>query len=252
MKRTWYRALIGLGCCVIAIFGIISTGGTTQAAANPDPTVVVVRDSTPLGCLERRGLLQGTTWVTTSTFACPAGTRMSLVQVLLSEAKANHEAYVVMPSQSSSRAEQDAAMVNIQALAKAANATFQSANSVVPLSSCSPRTQYLAIYNGNTAWDSQNKYDMNVDYDTHSDCSVYIHLSAITGEYIHSYFYWGWDLYASWQSPKLCTPVTNGTKGWNPNTTHNSGYYYEQWMYSGSNCTVFDHDSYYNVGPLYP
>lgn len=226
-----------LACAVLLPF--VSGGGTVHAAA--DPTVVVVRDATPAGCTQRYSTLVGTSFVSTRTVPCPAGTIGEDVQVPLSEAKARYEAYVVLPSRTSSLAVQTQAGLQIQQLENAAKAKWHPANkSVTPASSCSTNSHSVETY-WSTWWDTDTTFDAWVFWDTHSDCTIYIWESQMHAVYINSYFYWGHDQYASWSGNVGCRQVTNGYPWWNPNVTKNPGYTYEQHVYSGSNCTIFDH-----------
>jgi len=172
------------------------------------------------------------------------------VQVPLSEAKAKHETYVVLPARTSSSAEQAQARLQIKRLEDAANARLHPANqSMTAASSCTVNSHgYYATWS--LSWDTATTFQAWVYWDTRSDCTIYIRESMLNAMHINSYFYWGHDQYAAWSGNVGCIPVTQSYPQWFPNITKNPGYTYEQHVYSGSHCTWFDSEGWTDLGPL--
>ena len=255
--RGWsLRGLLTVG--VVSLLSIfLAPAGSTFAAptagatfAAHDVTVVVVRDVTPVGCALTYGNHVGTPRETRTAIPCPAGTLMAVLHVPESEAIAKHEAYVVMPLASSSQAQQAQAGKQIDALVAATNARLhpsQAGEPASPLSYCNQRSQSLS---GSWVWGG-NYWNSAVWWDTNTDCSIYIYHSQLQGTASTFAIYWGQDKYASWSRGWGCIYLGTNTLNQYPNTVQTAGYNYQQWLYNGSHCTIFDDARYTVLGPLY-
>lgn len=107
-------------------------------------------------------------------------------------------------------------------------------------------------YNVHAYWipsfDHGTEYYSEMDYQRCGNNSIYLTSSKIRLVGGAGY-YWDHDQYASGNWGRGCASIsTNGNTG-GLNSTHTAGYYYEPYVSSGSNCTVFDSYSYYDVGP---
>lgn len=246
-----------VGIVSLSLLALVATSlnqSTVHAsAAKADPLVVVVRDATAgSNCLFKLVENSGTTHQTTRIVACPAGTVMRVIHVPESEALRNHESYVVLPATSSTLAEQSHVAQQIEELENAANAHYRnlqvsgvrSAASLQPLTtSCGSSGNWATAWYSNW-WDSGDVFDAEVIYDHHTDCSIYIDQSRTAASQINTPWYRGKDAYAgsTWYWP--CTFQGTNLLIWYPKVTKSAGYYYEQYEYSGSHCTIFDNSGY--------
>jgi hypothetical protein len=93
---------IALVCTV----GLVSIQAPQAQAAShlADPLVVVVKDVTSTHCYQKMAwTLRALHASSTKRLSCPAGTALETVEVPLSEAKAHHEVYVVLPPKNASQ-----------------------------------------------------------------------------------------------------------------------------------------------------
>ncbi len=232
---------------LLSIF--LALGGTALAApatsattSAQNPTVVVVRDITPSDCaltLTSRNLV-GQAHQTRTVIHCPAGTLLTVVHVPQSEAVAKHEAYVVMPSASSSQAQQAQAGKQIDTLVAATIARLQPSPASKPTStlasSCTLREQ---TGGGGVSWTENGKtnyYTSNVTWDTNGDCSITIINSHLQGTQSQFASYWGSDKYNQWEGQRGCTYVGTNNLSWDPQHNDSPGFHYMQVLWDGSNC----------------
>lgn len=252
-RRQSLRGLLAVGVTGLLSF-FLAPGGAAFAApvagatAAHHATVVVVRDETPVGCTLNSRNNIGKPQETRTVIPCPAGTFMAVLHVPESEAIAQHKAYVVMPSASASQGQLAQASKQIGTLIAKTNARLHPSptGGVSPLSSCSLRSQslYGSWVWGNDSWNS------GVSWDTHSDCSIYISNSYVSGTSSAFAIYWGQDKYAGWSQGRGCRYLGTNYLSASPNTVQSPGYGYEQWLYNGSNCTIFDDARYTYLSPL--
>lgn len=254
-KRLSLRGFLTVGVMgLLSIF--LAQGGTAlaapagrQAALAQNSTVVVVRDITPSNCtltLTSQNLV-GQAHQTRTVIHCPAGTIVDVLHVPLSQAIARHEAYVVMPSTSATQAQLMQTGKQIAALINTTNARLHTMQTKLsPNSSCSLRSQSLY---GSWVWGGDS-WSSGVSWDTHSNCSIYIYSSYVSGSSSTFAIYWGQDKYAGWSQGRGCRYLGTNYLSANPNTTQSPGYGYEQWLYNGSNCTIFDDSRYTYLSPL--
>lgn len=254
-KRLPLRSLLAVSVTgLLSVF--LAQGGTALAApatsattSAQNPTVVVVRDITPSNCtltLTSRNLV-GQAHQTRTVIPCSAGTFMAVLHVPQSQAIARHEAYVAMPLASASQSQVMQTGKQIEALINTTNARLHPTQSKPsPYTSCSLRSQSLY---GSWVWGGDS-WSSGVSWDTHSDCSIYIYYSYVSGSSSSFSIYWGQDKYAGWSQGRGCRYLGTNYLSANPNTTQSAGYGYEQWLYNGSNCTVFDDARYTYLSPL--
>jgi hypothetical protein len=184
---------------------------------------------------------------------CPAGTIVAVLHVPQSEAVAKHEAYVVMPSAASSQAQQTQAGKQIDALVAETIARMQpsaASKPTSPLASCAQRQQTAG---GNWNWSESgktNKYYSTVSWNTNTDCTIYVYNSHLQGNASPFASYWGSDRYNGWEGQRGCIYVGTNSYSWNPQHNGSAGHSYQQVVWDGSHCTVFDNSIVVNVATL--
>ena len=262
-KRLSLRGFLTVGVMgLLSIF--LAQGGTAlaapagrQAALAQNSTVVVVRDITPSNCtltLTSQNLV-GQAHQTRTVVHCPAGTLLTVLHVAQSQAIARHEAYVVLPSASSSQAQQAQAGKQIDALVAATIARLRpsaASKPSSPLASCTQRSQ---TGGGGVSWTESGKgtnrvIDSTVTWDTNSDCSITIVNSDLRGTQSQFASYWGCDRYNQWEGQRGCLFVGTNDRHWDPGRHDAAGLHYMQMLWDGSNCTVFDNSLTIIVGRL--
>jgi hypothetical protein len=160
----------------------------------------------------------------------------------------------VLPSASSSQAQQAQAGKQIDALVAATIARLQpspASKPTSPLASCALRNQTAG---GNWSWSESgktNKYYSTVSWNTNTDCSIYIHNSYLQGTQSQFASYWGSDRYNGWEGQRGCIFVGTNSYSWNPQHNDSAGHPYQQVLWDGSHCTVFDNSIVVNVATLY-
>ncbi|HLV99515.1 MAG TPA: hypothetical protein VKT82_12645 [Ktedonobacterales bacterium] len=246
--RSFFNLCFCLACLLVG--SLMTTSPVDAASLSPsDPLVVVVRNVTPRsGCTMTVKDYVGTPKETTMVKACPAGTLMRFFHIPRSQAVANHEAYVILPSPSSSPAAVAKAQAQIGALADEANARLlptppaATPNGITCATSDHTATAYMG-------W-GDNRWNAWVQWTTLTNCKVDIYNSELQGTVSAFATYWATDKYAGWSQNVGCAYLGTNTLAWHPYTVQTAGYYYEQWLYDGSSCTIFDSYAYANLGPL--
>ncbi len=198
MRKLIY-ASFGLVFIFLSTFIPVSPSfAASRAIAKSDPLVVIALDVTRSShCSASKILNVGTRKQVTVNYACPAGSIIETETVHLSQAVAQHEPYVVLPSSTSSekvlkqfllQVQQLVAMVREKAERESPN-SFQGP-SIACGSSSTPSVNWTA--NG----DSVHTY---VHYTKSSDCStVFIQFSGVQGNTAPNPLWWDHDQYASW------------------------------------------------------
>lgn len=185
---------------------------------------------------------------------CPAGTLLTVLHVAQSQAIARHEAYVVLPSASSSQAQQAQAGKQVDALVAATIARLQpsaASKPTSPLASCAQRQQTAG---GNWNWSESgktNKYYSTVSWDTNTDCGIYVYNSHLQGNASPFASYWGSDKYNGWEGQRGCIYVGTNSYSWNPQHNGSAGHSYQQVVWDGSHCyNLFDNSIVVNIATL--
>lgn len=238
-------------CTMFAIcFSIVLIFTSTSYAASspPDPLVAIVKDTTSsTHCSGRTTLNVGTPKQTAVHYACPSGSIIAVETVSLSQALAQHESYVVLPSQTSSPQTKEKAKLQIQQLEATVqkNSVLHSVHaSILPSIACGSTA--IPSRDWNAGGESMHTY---VEYYKSSDCStIYITVSGVQNNSSNTYIYWSHDQYASWSGYVNNCPYipayTNLTVNWN--TTQAPGYYYEHWL-NDNYCVIGGNTYYENI-----
>lgn len=250
-KDTKMRKLIytSFGLIVIFLSTFIpvssSFAATAAVATTSDHLVVVALDVTMEShCSASKILNVGTRKQFTVNYACPAGSITKTETVYLSQALAQHEPYVVLPSSTSSQKALKHFLAQVQQLETAvrekaerdSHNSFQGP-SIARGSSATPSVNWTA--NG----DSVHTY---VHYTKSSDCStVFIQFSGVQGNTAPNPLWWDHDQYASWPQGVGCPFV--GTNNWsiNWNITQPVNYTFEHWLENQA-CPWFGYTSYHD------
>jgi hypothetical protein len=247
-KRLRLRGILAVGFAGLLSIFLFSAGSVlaAPAASQTDPIVVVVRDITPSNCtltLTSRNLV-GQAHQTRTVIHCPAGTLLTVLHVPQSQAIARHEAHVVLPSASSSQAQQAQAGKQIDALVAATIARLQpspASKPTSPLASCTLRQQ---TGGGGVNWTENgktNSYSSHVTWDTNGDCSITIINSHLQGTQSQFASYWGSDKYNQWEGQRGCIFVGTNNLSWDPGHRDSPGFHYMQVLWDGSHCfSAFD------------
>ncbi len=163
MSRYCRSAIVVVCCSLLTLLANFVVNGSVAFAASSssDPMVVIARDVTPLAQCQRMEAIRKPGTVSFSSIkysACPAGTLIRTYVVPLSEAKAQHEEYILLP------ATED----QIQHLVSA-KAPRQS-SAVRPFSFCINVEKFTS-----TSWTFSANGDSGttgVDWNTNSDCTL--------------------------------------------------------------------------------
>jgi hypothetical protein len=254
MRRHLKRSIAVLGSLLIALGALAIS--FTPALASPrttDPMVVIAQDTTTLSsCTMITATSNGT-----DSSPCPAGSVITTAHVLLSQALAANEAYVLLPPKSISSAEAAKVTQQIQDLMRAkADHIHQHTGAIKPFIAGLPNTcRIWSELSKSASW--HPGFDLNttflsiVDYQVNGLCSLNMEYSEIDLQKIGGPTYWDHDQYTSSYWDWGCQSLPSGWTTHGPGGNFEAaGYYYEQWVYNGSNCFPWDYSSYIDIGPL--
>lgn len=262
MRRYFHWSVTLFGSLLI-VFGALMTSLTPTFAAPraADSLVVIAQDTTSLvHCITGVSTTAGT--VISPASPCPAGTVISTKQVPLSQALAEHEVYVLLPSSKSissteiakiSQQVDDMVSAKIRQLRQQAAATFSAQVKLTP-ATCGASGLYKWAdwspdFDPNTSFYAEILYDVNVN------CSItwntsYLNLLAIGGP-----TYWNDDKYDGVEADYGCASLNYGTNSrspisWGMLNQAPAGYDYLQEVYNGSNCFPWDSSDHTVLGPI--
>jgi hypothetical protein len=180
---------------------------------------------------------------------CPAGTILNTFHIPLSEALRNHEAFVIMPSRTSSSAVQTQTKQKIFALFDKARQRFH-VNLLSMATGCGHGNSISISVTEPYTGDQLNE---TLFYQIPSSNCNDVDLLDITmrASKIIAPVYWDHDQYLATSWARNCSFISNN---WQPygitNPIHAKGYNYESFVADGSNCTWFDDFSYTTIGPV--
>lgn len=221
-------------CLAGMLVSLIGVPSASAASSAFTPLVVVAVDTTPSTCTITRTVRNHSGVLVTPT-NCPAGTSVSTTNVPLSQARAQHETYVMYPASPQQARE----------LIQAKMQAFQSAqNTVVRPAVCdgggSEEVDLFANYHGDVI-------DMFVYYDGASDCSnLFLEEEAIGGSSPVPYGdYWVASYYNGHAYNGWCQPAAQNNKndfiGTRNLTIYPNGTYlsskYNEWDIATNSCS---------------
>lgn len=232
--------------------GVVGVGTVSAHASTTgtDPLVVVAQVAPTSYCKLVTSSTDATGNQVTTTTPCPAGSVVGTAFVLLSQARAAGEPYVVLPDQNASLAAQAAAQQQIFALleAKTPHPAHQNVGASKPVQYSCTASKYVSAY-WYPSFDNATEYYSQLQYESCPNNTVYLQQSLIKQVSGFGY-YWNQDKYAGGSWGRGCQGISSNGNYGGLNQTHNAGYYYEPWVASGSNCTSWDSYSYLNIGPV--
>ncbi len=152
-----------VGCSLLALLANFAVIGSTAFAArsSQEPMVVIAKDVTPLAQCQKMEAIRKTKTSPLSSIkysACPAGTLVQTYVVPLSQAKAQHEDYVLLPATEEQIQHLMGTKVPHQPLA------------VRPLTFCIAVEKFTS-----TTWSfpaNGTSGTISVDWNTNSDCTL--------------------------------------------------------------------------------
>lgn len=262
MRRYLHRLATVLGSLLI-ICGALVTGLTPTLAAPraTDSLVVIAQDITSLAhCITGLSTTAGT--VISPASPCPAGTVISTKQVPLSQALAEHEAYVLLPSSkptSSTEIAKISQQVDDMVSAKVRQIRQQAAATFSPQVNLTPATCGASGLFRWADWspdfDSNSSFYVSITWNVNGNCTItwvtsYMDLLSVGGP-----TYWNDDQYAGSSADYGCASLNSGANSrspisWGLLNQAPAGYDYLQEVYNGSNCFPWDSSDHTVLGPI--
>lgn len=246
--------------CIIAcltVFGIRGTVSSTPKAyaaqVSTDPLVIISVDRTQKSsCTETFQANIGTPLQVTKHIPCVPGTIMSDITVRRSQAIAQHEAYVLLPSASASPAVRQQTLQQIQRLHQSKQTLLQSRMSHYSL----PTTACGGDGTASLTWNLDGgTFFASISFYRSTDCTTaYFNSSQLnTNVALFDDAYWSYDLYAGYgYGVPGCPDVKAVGHRFHlvsqAAPIHN--YYYENWLYPDAACQQNYDYTWDNIGPI--
>lgn len=254
-KHLWCLLLCSIIC--LAMFGVkIALFPTLHAFASGvpgDPLVAVVVDKTQeSSCTETFQTNIGTPQASVTHIPCPAGTIMAEVTVHRSQALAQHEGYVVLPSAQASFSVRQQTLKQIQQLQDPQQTTLRSQirKYAIPATGCGDSSSISATWNvpGNLG-----TLYANIAFYKSSDCSsAYFTDSQLNSPGLYAWTWWPFDMYAGYQyNVPGCVEVDQPGHYFHlVDQSAPVGYYYENWINDEYECGGAEGAVWDNLGPI--
>lgn len=247
--------ILGSLCAAIAVALTLGFTPALAVSVSSDPIVIIAQDTTASSAC----MMSVTTSTTKVSYPCPDGSVIGTAHVRLSQARAEQEAYVMLPSGPVSPTTKAQIMRQIYDLMVTKGQQSRQHSSTTTLSPFVALSYCYGEYEFSNSW--RPSFDNNtvlyswVVLETNGNCnSIEPIESHIQGGILHSPTYWDHDQYAAnswdWGCPQITT--SDRTEDPTPYYYQAAGYYWQQYVSSGSWCTPFDNYSYINIGPLSP
>jgi hypothetical protein len=220
------------------------------AQVSSNPLVLVAVDKTQSSsCTEIFQANIGTPQAATKQISCAPGTIMADVTMLRSQAIAQHEAYVVIPSPQDSAAIHQQYTKQIQALHASKQATLQSQMSTyAPLVTRCGQTGSISL-----TWDLfEGTLNASISFYKSTDCTTVFFQDSQLNTTVATYYalIWSMDIYAgnSYSVPSSPNVQSIGHRFHLVGSSAPTGYYYENYLYPyPSNLYGPEWD---NIGPI--
>lgn len=252
MKRH-FRYILALSIGLLSVFGamLLSATAVFASSATSDPVVVVAVGSVlPLSdCTDEVTYYAGTPHAITKIEACemPA-IQVRSEQVHLSQAVANHEAYVILPASNASQATLKKAEEQMYALMESTGSALRRTlgqYNIKPYNPCETGTHTTHWYN----WTPNGvSVVVTVVWNESYDCStIFIDNVALQGLNAPNAMYWGHTQYAGGWWDEHCAYIGTNTLHQYINSSQPANYTLEPWVSDGSNCTWFDNYWYTDI-----
>jgi hypothetical protein len=242
---------ITLTCSLVVFQPLFSTAHALSISS--DPLVLVSVDRTQgSSCTETFQANVGTPQQVTKRISCASGTIMSDVTVHRSQAIAQHEVYVVLPSAQASPAVWQQALKQIQVLQQSRQALLQSQMSKYSL----PATACGKNGSASLTWHLDGGVlNASISFFKSSSCRLaYFNDSQINNtQRMYDDGVWTTDLYAGhgYGVPSCPDVKPVGHYFHLVSQTAPVGYYYENVIYADSSCNITDYNYVWdNIGPI--
>jgi hypothetical protein len=257
MNRVFSRVAITLGALLMALttagIGFTPTLAASPATSATDPLVVIAQDTTASSSCTMETTMNDSTVQS----ACPAGTVIGTMKVTLSQALAEHEDYVLLPSGTIDATTAAQLDKQIHDLMVAKSTAIQHPStpmtpfiSQTPSTQCAYQDNITKSANWTPTFNGSIHLYSSVTYLRETSCYLYIYHSQMRGVNVPSPVYWWQDAYAADTWGRGCHSIGNSTDQQNTNTLEVAGYYYEPTVRDGSWCTPLDNTSWVNLGLL--
>lgn len=259
LQKIPFMSLLLLCTTLIGSLPAFQLNSSTAHAASlsNDPLVTVSIDKTQgSSCIEIFQANIGTPQAATKQISCAPGTIMADVTMLRSQAIAQHEAYVVLPSP------QDLATIHqqytkqIQVLHASKQATLQSQMSTyaLPATSCGQTGSASLTWNLNGGYIGGGTLNASISFYKSSDCTTaFFQDSQInTTAALYESAIWPTDMYAGNSYGLRDCPDVEWTGHYFHLVSQSAptGYYYENYLYVGSPCNSTLGPEWDNIGPI--
>ncbi len=232
--------------------GILSLNTPVHAATSSvDPLVAIAVDATKQGCVETFIANLHTPQQSITQIPCPDGTIIRSIRIPRSQAEAQHEAYIVLPSSQASQTVWRQVYQQIQQLMEAKGQTLLQSSKQKkghPLTACGSSGSAGILW---SPWSNTTYYSTEQFFKT-SDCKhVDLEVASIkVYPNPQEYLNWSYDLYAGGNfGVPGCPSLVGGTYSHSVDQLWPPGYYYENWVFFET-CDPGGDAWYNNIGPI--
>jgi hypothetical protein len=225
----------------------IGTVGVSAASIGIQPTVVIAKDFTRSGsCTLTLDMDISTSQHKAIRIFCPTGTIIGSARVSRSEAVAEHEAYVQLPSENAPLSVWQQTIQAIHQLMQSKAAMLRPASSPLPLTACGSTNKFSANWSAN----GDNFYSSISFYKTANCQNVVLETAVVQGLTSATAMYWDHVQYASFNQGVGCPYIGTNTLSQTFSSTQPAGYYFEPWVANNQCNYLTDTEWYHDIGPI--